>query len=94
MQKKIQDIKAMKSSIRSLYRYQVIFNKNLIWKKKFFYRYVQVPVYTFFLICMFFLWISIVTKISIIAYPKPALTKPALKLIVFGVTREQMYIKC
>lgn len=34
MQKKIQDIKAMKSSIRSLFRYQVIFNKNLIWKKK------------------------------------------------------------
>lgn len=30
---------------------------------------------------------------SIIAFPKPALTKPALKLIVFGVMREQMYIK-
>lgn len=47
-----------------------------------------------FLICMFCLWISIITKMSIIAYPKPALTKPALKLIVFGVKREQMYIKC
>lgn len=31
---------------------------------------------------------------SIIAYPKPALTKPALKLIVFGMKGEQMYIKC
>lgn len=31
---------------------------------------------------------------SIIAYPKLALTKPALKLIVFGVMREKMYIKC
>lgn len=29
---------------------------------------------------------------SIIAYPKPALTKPALKLIVFGVKREQTYL--
>lgn len=92
--KKIQDIKAMKSSIRSLYQYQVIFNKNLIWKKK---KKLSVCTSTstyIFLICMFCLWISIITKMSIIAYSKPALTKPALKLIVFGVKREQMYIKC